>query len=139
MHLEPPYSERIKNINVSVILQFERKMEVIRQDYVIVTLFLVFGIRLKPLRNIYQRNLQSNKYGLASSSPLFSVVLYSSQLKCIISYGSPKLPISRYCRFIDCPKNENFEKSIAPKGQRFLLYFEFFDSTKKNSPIASSY
>ena len=83
---------------MSVILQFERKVEVIRQDYVIVTLFLVLGIRLKPLRNIYQRNLQSNKYGLASSSPLFSVVLYSSQLNSIISIESPKLPFPRNCR-----------------------------------------
>ena len=94
---------------MSVILQFERKVEVIRQDYVIVTLFLAFGIRLKPLRNIYQRNLQSNKYGLASSSPLFSVVLYSSQLNFIISDKSTRIPIPRNYRFpeiIDSPKTE---------------------------------
>ena len=40
------------------------------------------NLELKPLHYICQRNLQSNKYGLASSSPLFSVVLYSSQLNC---------------------------------------------------------
>ena len=97
---------------MSVILQFERKVEVIRQDYVIVTLFLVLGIRLKPLRNIYQRNLQSNKYGLASSSPLFSVVLYSSQLNSIMSTQYLVLNL-RNCRFFqrfresDCPKKKD--------------------------------
>ena len=98
---------------MSVILQFERKVEVIRQDYVIVTLFLVFGIRLKPLRNIYQRNLQSNKYGLASSSPLFSVVLYSSQLNFIISDGSTGIPIPRIYRpsKLSTPRNHRFPEN----------------------------
>ena len=100
---------------MSVILQFERKVEVIRQDYVIVTLFLVLGIRLKPLRNIYQRNLQSNKYGLASSSPLFSVVLYSSQLNSIISIESPKLPFPRNCRLHECSKTKISRGRLSEK------------------------
>ena len=122
---------------MSVILQFERKVEVIRQDYVIVTLYLVFGIRLKPLRNIYQRNLQSNKYGLASSSPLFSVVLYSSQLNFIISDGSTGIPIPRIYRpleIIDPPK------SSIPRKQRLKeVDCSKKSALSKNLPIASSY
>ena len=116
---------------MSVILQFERKVEVIRQDYVIVTLYLVFGIRLKPLRNIYQRNLQSNKYGLASSSPLFSVVLYSSQLNFIISDRSTRIPI---------PRNYRPPKSSIPRKQRLKeVDCPKKSAPSKNLPITSSY